>query len=180
MAATLNLLPTVGTTLAAGTWLNAATATKPVCVLGAAAAQRLGIDKVLPGERIWIDDQWFYVAGILRPAVLAPAVDGSILVGFEAAATYLGFDGHPTQIYVRSATDQTEAVHGVLGATANPVHPDAVRVSQPSDALVARAKAKGRRAMCTVNDEPNKAMRGINAKLGYVTLPANVELEKKL
>src|SRR5206468_6862097 len=37
-AATLNLLPAVGTTLAEGRWLNAATATEPVCVLGAAAA----------------------------------------------------------------------------------------------------------------------------------------------
>ena len=123
--ATVVASTTVGTTLAEGSWLNAATATKPVCVLGAAAAQRLGIDKVLPGERIWIDNQWFYVAGILNPAVLAPQIDGSILVGIEAAATYLGFDRHPTEIYVRSITDQTTAVHGVLGATANPAHPDA-------------------------------------------------------
>ena len=142
-ATTLDLLPTVGTTLAAGRWLNAATASKPVCVLGAAAAQRLGIDEVLPGERIWVDDQWFYVGGILNPAVLASQIDSSILVGFPAAATYLGFDGHPTEIYVRSVTAQTAAVHGVLGATANPEHPDAVDVSQPSDALVARAQAKG-------------------------------------
>jgi putative ABC transport system permease protein len=142
-AATLNLLPTVGTTLAAGAWLNAATATTPVCVLGAAAAPRLGIDEVLPGERIWMDNQWFYVAGILNPAVLAPEIDSSVLVGFPAAATYLGFDGHPTEVYVRSVTDQTAAVQSVLGATANPEHPDAVNVSQPSDALVARAQAKG-------------------------------------
>ena len=33
------------------------------CVLGAAAAQRLGIDRVYPGERIWLDNMWFYVAG---------------------------------------------------------------------------------------------------------------------
>jgi putative ABC transport system permease protein len=142
-AATLNLLPTVGTTVASGSWLNDATANTPVCVLGAAAAQRLGIDRVLPGERVWIDNQWFYVAGILNTAVLAPEIDSAILLGFPAAATYLGLDGHPTEIYVRSVTDQTTAVHGVLAATANPEHPDAVSVSQPSDALVARAQAKG-------------------------------------
>jgi hypothetical protein len=34
--------------------------------------------------------------------------------------------------------------------------------------------------MMTTNDEPNKAMRGINAKLGYQMLPARVQLEKKL
>ena len=28
---------------------------------------------------------WFYVAGILNPAVLAPEIDDSVLVGFPAA-----------------------------------------------------------------------------------------------
>jgi putative ABC transport system permease protein len=141
-AATLNLLPAAGTTVAAGSWLNAATATKPVAVLGAAAAARLGIDRIIPGERIWVDNQWLYVAGILNPAVLAPELDSSVLVGFEAAETYLGFDGHPTMIYVRADTDQVPAVQGVLAATASPEHPDAVDVSQPSQALVERADAK--------------------------------------
>jgi putative ABC transport system permease protein len=141
-AATLNLPPAVGTTVARGTFLNAATQSEPVAVLGAAAAQRLGIDRVLAGERIWVDRRWFYVAGILQPALLAPEIDSSILVGFPAAATYLGFDGHPTTVYVRAATDRVAAVQAVLGATANPEHPDAVNVSQPSAALVARAQAK--------------------------------------
>ena len=141
-AATLDLLPTVGTTVVAGAYLNAGTETRPVAVLGAAAAQRLGIDRVFPGERIWINQRWFYVGGILAPALLAPEIDSSILVGFPAAATYLGFDGHPTTIYVRAATDQVAAVQGVLAATANPEHPDGVNVSQPSAALVARAQAK--------------------------------------
>lgn len=46
--------------------------------------------------------------------------------------------------------------------------------------MLASAKAAGLRAMLTTNDAPNKAMRGINAKLGYVMLPAHVELEKAL
>ena len=46
--------------------------------------------------------------------------------------------------------------------------------------MLAAAKVAGLRAVLTTNDEPNKAMRGINAKLGYVMLPAHVELEKKL
>ena len=85
-AASLGLLRTVGTTVAQGNYLNAATAREPVTVLGSAAAQRLGIDRVFPNERIWLDNMWFYVAGILKPAVLAPAVDSSVLVGFPAAA----------------------------------------------------------------------------------------------
>ncbi len=46
--------------------------------------------------------------------------------------------------------------------------------------VLARAKAKGLRAMTTVNDEPNKAMRGVNIKLGYQPVPDHVELAKSL
>jgi mycothiol synthase len=46
--------------------------------------------------------------------------------------------------------------------------------------MLARAKRRGLRAIGTTNDEPNKSMRGINAKLGYQMLPAHVELEKRL
>ena len=142
-AASLGLPAAVGTTTAQGSWLNAATAKQPVAVLGAAAAQRLGIDRVFPGERIWVGGRWFYVAGILKPAVLTPEIDRSILIGFPAAQHYLSFDGHPSTIYVRARTDQVTAVQGVLAATANPDAPSQVNVSQPSAALVARAKAKG-------------------------------------
>ena len=45
--------------------------------------------------------------------------------------------------------------------------------------VLARAKAAGLRAMKTVNDEPNKAMRGVNIKLGYQPVPDHVELEKR-
>jgi len=142
-AATLGLLATVGTTVAQGEYLNAATATEPVAVLGTSAAQRLGIDRLYRGERICVDNQWFYIVGILNQAVLAPEIDTSVLVGFQAAQTYLGFDGHPSTIYVRARTGQVTAVDNVLGATANPENPNQVTVSQPSATLVARARAKG-------------------------------------
>jgi putative ABC transport system permease protein len=141
-AASLQLPRTVGTSLARGRYLNPATATQPVAVLGAAAAQRLGIDRVWPGERIWVRGRWFYVAGILNPAVLAPAIDSSVLVGFPAAEKYLGFDGHPSTIYVRAQQTQVNAVDSVLANTANPENPSQVNVSQPSSALVARAEAQ--------------------------------------
>jgi putative ABC transport system permease protein len=142
-AASLDLPKTVGATIAAGAYLNAATALQPVAVLGYAAAQRLGIDRVYPGERIWLGGMWFYLAGILNSAALAPEIDASVLVGFPSAKRYLGFDGHPTTIYVRSVTTQTAAVQSVLGATANPEAPNEVNVSQPSAALTARAAAQG-------------------------------------
>jgi putative ABC transport system permease protein len=142
-AASLGLLRTVGTTVAEGSYFNAATAQEPVCVLGAAAAQRLGIDQVYSGERIWLDNMWCYVAGILNPATLVPAIDSSVLVGFPAAERYLGFDGHPSTIYVRAQTSQVNAVDNLLAATADPENPSGVDVSQPSAALVARADAQG-------------------------------------
>ena len=142
-AASLGLLRTVDITLAQGSYLNAATAQAPVCVLGGEAAQFLGINRVFSGERIWADDMWCYVAGILNPAVLAPAIDTSVLVGFPAAEHYFGFDGHPSTIYVRAQTSDVDEVDRLLGPTANPQYPSEVAVSQPSTALVAQADAQG-------------------------------------
>jgi putative ABC transport system permease protein len=143
--------------VAQGRYLNAATAREPVAVLGAAAAARLGIDRLYPGERIWVKQQWFYLAGILHPALLAPEIDSAVLIGFPAAQIYLGFDGHPSDIYLRTAVDQVNAVHALLAATANPENPNQVTVSQPSDALVARAAAKS-------------ALNGLFLGLGAVSL----------
>ncbi len=146
-AATLNLPAVAGTGLAQGRYLNAATAREPVAVLGAAAAQRLGIDRIRPGMRIWAGGQWFYVTGILNP-VLAPELgllDSAVLIGFPAAEQYLRFDGHPSEIYVRTVDTlaATTAVDGLLGAQASPGNSSQVTVSQPSDALTAQADAKG-------------------------------------
>jgi putative ABC transport system permease protein len=142
LAASLGLLAAVGTTVESGRYLNAATARLPVAVLGANAAQRLGIDRIFSGERIWLGGQWFYVVGILAPALLADDIDDSVLVGFPAAERYLDYDGHATTVYVRAETSQVAAVQSVLTATANPESPNEVQVSQPSAALVARAQAQ--------------------------------------
>jgi putative ABC transport system permease protein len=142
-ATSLGVPQAVGTSIHRGSYLNSATARQPVCVLGAAAAQRLGIDKVYPGERVWVGGMWFYVAGILNPSVLTPELDSAVLIGFPAAQRYLKFDGHPSTVYVRAHTSQVAAVQSVLAATANPENPSQVNVSQPSAALTARAEAAG-------------------------------------
>jgi putative ABC transport system permease protein len=144
-AASLGLPAAAGTSVAQGSYLNAATAREPVAVLGAEAAQLMGIDRIWPGERIWVSGQWFYVVGILNPAALAPQIDTSVLVGFPAADEYLGLDGHPSEIYVRTVNTQaaTNAVDDLLAAQANPENPDEVTVSQPSAALTAQADAAG-------------------------------------
>jgi putative ABC transport system permease protein len=156
-AASLDLLPALATAVAQGHYLNAATAQEPVAVLGATAAQLLGVDRIYRGERIWAGGQWFYLAGILEPAVLASPVDSSVLVGYPAAQKYLGFDGHPSTIYLRADTDRVDAVDNLLAATANPESPGEVNVSQPSDALVAQADAKS-------------ALNGLFLGLGAVAL----------
>jgi putative ABC transport system permease protein len=141
-AASVDLLGTLAVKVVQGSYLNAATATEAVAVLSAAAAQRLGIDHLYPGERIWVDDQWFYLAGVLGPAVLTPEIEGSVLVGFPAARRYLAADGHANTVYVRADDEQVAAVQSVLARTANPEAPNEVDVSQPSATLVARADAK--------------------------------------
>jgi putative ABC transport system permease protein len=143
IAASLGLPRAIGTRIAQGHFLNPATAREPIVVLGAAAAQRLGIDQIFTGERIWAAGMWLYIAGILKSATLAPEIDSSVLIGFPAAERYLNFDGHPSEIYVRAATSQVDAVDNILAATADPETPSDVDVSQPSAALVARADAKG-------------------------------------
>jgi putative ABC transport system permease protein len=142
-AASLGLLHAVGTSIARGVWLNAATAREPVAVLGSAAAQRLGIDRVWPGERIWVGGQWFYVAGILRSATLAPEIDSSVLIGYPAAERYLRYEGHPSTIYLRAQTSQVQQVDGLLAAQASPENPGEVNVSLPSAALTAQVAVKG-------------------------------------
>jgi putative ABC transport system permease protein len=156
-AASLDLLAVLATTVDEGHWLNAAIAEEPAAVLGAATARLLGIDHIYPGERLWVGGQWFYLVGILKPAVLASAIDTSVLVGYPAARRYLAFDGHPSTIYLRAQTDRVNAVDNLLANTANPENPSEVNVSQPSDALVAQADAKS-------------ALNGLFLGLGAVAL----------
>jgi len=151
-ATSLNLLPVLNTGVAHGSWLNEGTARLPVAVLGSVAADRLGMDRVRADQRIWLGDQWFNVAGILKPTPLEPDIDSSALVGYPAAQQYLGYvslvrgeeqAGPPSSIYVRTATGEEAAVQSLLARTANPEAPTEVNVSQPSDVLTARAAAAG-------------------------------------
>jgi putative ABC transport system permease protein len=142
LAASTGLLRTLGTSVAYGRYFNEATATEPTVVLGPTAAWELGIGSVFPGERIWLGGQWFYVIGILHPSILASSIDSSVLVGFPAARTYLGFDGNPSDIYVRTQVSQVASIQSVLADAANPEAPNEVDVSQPSAALAARADAQ--------------------------------------
>lgn len=136
LAAEPRLLASVGGKIRTGRWLDSATAEYPGVVLGREAARRLDVHT--PGTRLWLGDTWFSLVGIVDPVPLAPELDQAALVGWPAAREYLGFDGHPSTVYVRTEEDRVTAVRDVLAATANPEHPNQVVVSRPSDALAAR------------------------------------------
>ena len=151
-ATSLNLLSVLNTGLARGAWLNPGTAREPVAVLGSGAARRLGVDRIFGDQRIWLGGRWFNVAGVLTTSPLEPDIDNSALIGYPAAQRYLGYvslvggdrrPGPPSSVYVRADTDHVAAVQALLAPTANPQAPNEVAVSQPSDALTARAAAAG-------------------------------------
>ncbi|MEU6250546.1 ABC transporter permease [Glycomyces sp. NPDC047010] len=140
-AAEGDLLDVVGASLASGQWIDGAAGDFPAAVLGADAAASLGV-KAGPDVQIWLGGQWFAVVGVLDPVDLAPELDNAALIGWEAAAAYLDFDLHATEVYTRAAETSVGDVQSVLGATANPAHPEEVEVSRPSDALVAAEAAE--------------------------------------
>jgi putative ABC transport system permease protein len=141
-AADVSLPATVGATLADGVFLDDASARYPAVVLGSTAARRLGIDRAGGGVQVVVGGRRFTVVGILDPVTLVPSLDSAVLVGFEAAAAYLGDEGDVSALYVRSDPEDVEDVQGVLSRTASPEHPDQVDVTRPSDAIEARAAAK--------------------------------------
>lgn len=138
-----SLPATLGAHLAHGTFINAATAHYPAVVLGAEAARLLGIGNLARPTQIWIGGHWFTVVGILQPVELVSQIDAMAFIGFAAASQYFGFDGHPTELYLRSVPSQVDSVAAVLPATVDPADPSVVQVSQPSDVLKAEVATKG-------------------------------------
>lgn len=137
-ASRVDLPATVDASPAVGRWLTVSAADFPTVVLGWAAAQRLGIDNLTARPQVVIGGHRFAVIGILRPVPLATELDSAAFIGWSAAQTYLGFDGHPTIIYTRTAENAVMEVRNVLARTVSPSAPSDVRVSRPSDALAAK------------------------------------------
>ena len=140
LAADPGLLQTLGGRMASGRFLDSATTRYPAVVLGATAAERLGVTG--PGVNVWLGDRWFTVVGIMAALELAPELDRSALVGYDVARQEFATQRHATQLYVRAEPSAVAHVRSLLGATANPENPGEVNVSRPSDALAALAAAK--------------------------------------
>jgi putative ABC transport system permease protein len=135
------LLHTLQGQMAKGAFLTTATARYPSVVLGPYAAQALGIDRADGSVLVWIANHWFAVTGILDPIKLAPELDTAALVGQPVARQLLHAGVSPVQVYVRTNPASVPAVESVLAATTDPSAPQDVTVSDPADALIARADA---------------------------------------
>jgi putative ABC transport system permease protein len=142
-AADTDLPQTLGAAMLSGNFLDAASARFPTVVLGAIAAQRLGISDVAGSPQVWIGDRYWTVVGILGTVTLDAALDRAALIGLPVAERLFTATANPAKTYVRANGDHVDAVRNLLGPTANPEHPEQVEVSRPSDALEAKAAAKG-------------------------------------
>ncbi|MES9505683.1 ABC transporter permease [Streptomyces sp. NPDC000609] len=134
-----DLLSALGGEVGRGVWLTPAGERLPTAVLGAVAADRLGITRT--GETIMMNDTRVAVVGILRPIELVPNLDRVVMVGFPAAERYFGFDGHPTTVFERSTDASVQDVGAILARTISPGNEAGIKVSRPSDALAAKAAA---------------------------------------
>ena len=139
-ASDASLLTTLDGSLLTGRFLDGGATNSTV--LGFDAATTLGVTNTGPGSQVWLGGHWFTVVGILKPVPLAADVDRSALVSFAVATRLLGYDGHPSRIYVRADPDHVPEVYQVLGGTANPENPAEATVSRPSDALTAQLAVK--------------------------------------
>ncbi|MDE3723490.1 ABC transporter permease [Nocardiopsis sp. N85] len=133
----VDLLDTLRAETALGEWFNGATADHPAVVLGASAAERLGVTRITPDTLVLIGDVYFAVVGVLEPVELAPELDNAALVGQGAAEELLGATGDASMVYVRVDPERISEVRELIGRNANPERPNEVEVSRPSDALAA-------------------------------------------
>jgi putative ABC transport system permease protein len=138
-AADTGLLRTLGGSMLRGRFLNGATARTRSVVLGSEAAETLGVDR--PGTLVYIGGRWWTVVGIMAPLELAPDLDRSALMGYDAAAREFDEERSATTVYLRADNSAVTRVRDIVPSAANPEHPEEVEVSRPSDALAARAEA---------------------------------------
>jgi putative ABC transport system permease protein len=140
-SADVSLVRTLQGHLTRGRFLNAATARYPAVVLGVDAASALGADRADGSANVWLGGRWFSVTGILARLPLVPELDRAALIGFPVAETLLHASPAPAEVYVRANPLSVAAVESVLAATADPAAPQEVQVTNPADALTARADA---------------------------------------
>jgi putative ABC transport system permease protein len=138
-----NLPQVVGTSVASGHFLGAVSSRYPEAVLGAQAATVLQITHAHGDVMVFLGGAWFTVVGILKPAVLDSTLDSTVFISLPVAERLFGVQPNPSEIYVRANVNDVNQVGNLLPATADPQNSGGIQVSRPSDALEARAAAKG-------------------------------------
>ncbi len=136
------LLGALNGEIALGSFLTEATRDHPVAVVGAVAAERLGVRNLDQPVRLYIGDRWVEVAGVLEPFALAANLDRAVLIGDRAAERYYDTELAPATVYVRVHEDHIDATRDVLAATVDPENPEEAEISRPSDLLEARSAAE--------------------------------------
>ena len=112
-------------------------------VLGAQAASVLQIETVGGHIEVYLGNKWFTVVGILKPVLLDSSLDSTAFISLPVAERLFGVTPNPSEIYLRANVNHVPAVAGLVAPTADPQNASGVDVSRPSDALEARAAAKG-------------------------------------
>jgi putative ABC transport system permease protein len=144
-AADLGLLATLSGKLTRGRFLDAAGERYPIAVLGAVAAQRLGVDALTVNGRpvqVFLGGTWFTVGGVLAALPLAPEIDRAVLIGYPIAHSLFGTARNASTLYVRADPERVTEAASLLPATADPQNPEQTQISRPSSGLQARAAAQ--------------------------------------
>jgi putative ABC transport system permease protein len=137
-----SLLSTLRGTMREGRFLDDSSTAYPQAVVGAVAADRLGISSLNETSFVQIGNQKVEVIGILNTFMLAADLDRTVLIGHKAAVDYFDGPDEASTIYVRSVPAQLDGTRKVLPNTINPKNPEEVTISRPSDVLSAQAAAK--------------------------------------
>jgi putative ABC transport system permease protein len=138
-----NLPQVLGTSMASGHFLTPLSDHYPEAVLGAQAASVLQITQVGGHVMVYLGNTWFTVIGIMKPVILDSTLDSTVFISLPVAERMFRTQPNPSEIYVRANVNDVTRVSSLLAPTADPQNADGVQVSRPSDALEARAAAKG-------------------------------------
>ena len=129
--------------MASGHFLDAVSNRYPEVVLGAQAASILQITHVGSHVMVYLGNTWFTVVGILKPALLDSTLDSTVFISLPVAERLFQPQPNPSEIYVRANVNDVNAGLEPARPDRRPPERQRGRVSRPSDALEARAAAKG-------------------------------------
>ena len=104
----------------------------PVAVLGAGAAERLGIDRIDHQPAIRIGERWLAVVGIIGDVGREPDLLNSVLVPNGYARERLNLDA-PREVHIHTAIGAGDVVAEQTPVALEPNEPGSIQVSSPPD-----------------------------------------------